>query len=151
MFELLHGLSQQEFKKLGEFIKSPYHNKSTNVIRLYDMLNKKYSIIREQNLSVEDISSFIYNEKGGDSSRVRSLISDFAKLVEKFLILTEWEKNEIYQKTLLLTSLNQRNIIRTFNSTLNETLAVQEAEFNRDEDYYYNMIFLEVESFNYNL
>lgn len=151
MFELLRGLSQQEFRKLGDFVRSPFHNKSINIVKLYDLLNRKYNILQSRNFSMEEISSAIYNEKGNDTSKVRSLSSDFARLIEKFLIQCEWEKNESYQKTLLLTALNQRNLAKNFNSTLKETIDEQAAEFNRDEDYYYNQIFLEVESFNYEL
>jgi len=151
MFELLRGLSLQEFKKFGDFVRSPFHNKSHNIIKLYELLNKKFCSLQTKNISMEEISTHIYHEKSDDSSKIRSLTSDFAKLIENFLIQCEWEKNEIFKKTLLLTALNQRNLAKNFNTTLSETIEAQAAEFNRDEDYYYNQIFLEVESFNYEL
>lgn len=151
IFELVRGLSQQEFKRLGDFVRSPFYNKSINIINFYDLLNRNYQLIQSKALSPEEISTSIYNEKISDTSKIRSLTSDFAKLIEDFIVHCEWEKNQIYQKTLLLTALNQRNLVKNFNSTLKETIEAQEAEFNRDEDYYYNQIFLDVESFNYEL
>jgi hypothetical protein len=149
MEELLKGLSPSEFKRLGEFVRSPYHNKSGKVVKLYDYINSS-SDFRHASVSFEDINKAVYNEKP-NISNVRALISDFSKLIEKFLTLTEWEKNKAYQKTLLLTALNDRSLSKNFHRTFKETIEEQKAEFNRDEDFYYNSIFLEVESFNYGL
>lgn len=148
---LLKGLSPSEFKKFGDFIRSPYHNKSVKSIELYDFIYNYTGDFRLASISLEEINKAVYHEKSSNLSKVRSLISDFSKLIEKFLTLTEWEKNKAYQKTMLLTALNDRSLSKNFHRVLNETLEEQNAEFNRDEDYYYNRIFLEVETFNYGL
>lgn len=149
--ELLKGLSQAEFKRLGDFVLSPYHNKSSVVVKLYDFFSNYPGDFRHASISLEDISKAVYNEKSANLSKIRTLISVFSKLIEKFLTLTELEKNKAFQKTMLLTALNDRSLSKNFHRTLKETIETQNAEFNRDEDYYYNRIFLEVESFNYGL
>ena len=70
-------------------------------------------------------------------------------MIESFFIYLEFEKNTGYQKVLLLNTLNIRNLPKSFKSTLKETMGLQSKQFSRDEDYYYNQMYIELESFNY--
>lgn len=149
--ELLRGLSANEFKKFGDFVRSPFHNKSQKIILLYDHLKSFSADFSKYEITHEDISKLIYSDKQKSESKVRSLISDFVRLIEKFLTLNQYSKNTAAQQVHLLTALNERDLSKSFRSTLKETMGSQEKQFNRDEDFYYNRIFLELESFNYGL
>lgn len=147
--ELLKSFSHNEYKKFGDFVKSPFHNKSDSVTLLYEYFNKFSKDFNGLYIDYAEITDYVMPEEKFNEPRVRSLISNFVKLIESFLVLTTFEKYTTYQKTLLLNTLNSRNLPKSFKATLSETLEAQKAEFNRDEDYYYNQIYLEVESFNY--
>ena len=149
LIRILRGLSKTEFKKFGDFLKSPYYNKSEKVIQLYDFLKDNYSEYEVDNITKESIAEYVYPETEYDEQKIRTLVSDFIKLIEKFLIVIEDEKNEVYQKLQLIRALNDRNISQSFSMVLKEALEMQKTEFNRDEDYYYNQMYLELESLNY--
>jgi hypothetical protein len=144
-------LSPNEFKRFGDFVRSPFHNKSQRIILLYDHLKKYSGNFNTFEISYEDISKVIYGDKQPAESKVRSLVSDLVRLIEKFLVLTEYSKNISAQRVQLLTALNERDLSKSFRSTLKEMTGIREKQFNRDEDFYYNQIFLELESFNYHL
>jgi len=149
--EILRGFSPNEFKRFGDFVRSPFHNKSQKIILLYDHLRKFSDDFSSYEISNEEISTLIYGNENQSDSKVRSLVSDFVRLMEKFMILTQYSKNTIAQRVQLLTALNSRDLSKSFRKTLKETMEYQEKQFNRDEDYYYNQIFLELESFNFQL
>lgn len=149
--ELLKSFNHNEYKKLGDFVRSPYHNKSDSLVLLYDYFAKFSKDFNEIYIDYGEIADFVLPDEKFNESRVRSLISNIVKLIESFLIYTAFETNVTYQKTLLLNALNSRNLPKSFKATLSETLEAQKKQYNRDEDFYYNQIYLEVESFNYYL
>lgn len=147
--ELLKSFNHNEYKKLGDFIRSPFHNKSDSLVLLYDYFAKFSKDFNEIYIDYGEIADFVLPDEKFNESRVRSLISNIVKLIESFLIYTAFETNVTYQKILLLNTLNLRNLSKSFKTTLSETLEAQNMQYNRDEDFYYNQIYLEVESFNY--
>jgi hypothetical protein len=147
--ELLKSFNHNEYKKLGEFVKSPFHNKSDSLILFYDYLGKFSKDFKESYIDYNEIADGVFPDEKFEESKVRSLISKFVRLIESFFVNCEFEKNIAYQKNLLLNALNMRNLPKSFKSNLNETLEYQEKHFNRDDDYYYNQIYIEVEKFNY--
>ncbi len=151
ILELLKSFNQIEYKKFGDFVRSPFHNKSDSLVLLFDYFTKFSKDFNELYIDYGEIADFVLPDEKFNESRVRSLISNFVKLIEMFLIFTAFEKNSTYQKTLLLNTLNSRNLPKSFKATLSETLDAQKKQYNRDEDFYYNQIYLEVESFNYYL
>jgi hypothetical protein len=149
--ELLCSFTSSEYKKFGDFVRSPFFNKSQKIILLYDHLKQYSEDFSKYEVSNEDISNLIYGRDEHSYSKVRSLTSDFVHLIERFLIISGYERNNTAQQVQLLTELNERGLTKSFRSTLKETLQATENQFSRDEDYYYNRIFLEVEKFNYSL
>lgn len=149
--ELLKSLSSSEFKKLGEFVKSPFHNKSESLNLFYDYLAGFSKNFNELNIDYREISGYTFPGENFNETKVRSLISKFVRLIESFFSHLEFEKNTAYQNVLLLYTLNMRNLPKSFKSTLKETQEYQAKQFSRDEDYYYNQMYIELESFNYYL
>lgn len=147
--ELLKTLSYNEFKKLGDFVRSPFHNKTESLVLFYDYLSKFSKDFGTLSIDYSEIADYVFPDEKYDESKVRSLISKFVSLGELFFTYQEFEKNTIFQKNLLLHTLNIRNLTKSFRATLKEINDQQKNQFNKDEDYYYNQIYIEVESFNY--
>jgi hypothetical protein len=136
--ELLKNLSEQDFKKLGDFMYSPFHNKSKLMIQLYDYFQNVESYKELDDIDKLKIFRFLYPQENYSDSRIRSLLSDFIKLVEKFLIYCEFEKNKLYQTNLLLNSYFGRNMSRNFESLSKELSNELKDEFNKNPEYYLN-------------
>lgn len=136
--EMVKGISPAEFRKFGEFLNSPYHNKSRKIIQLYELINFNYDEFDANIITNEKIAKAIFNGEGDKDQNVRTLISSFTSLLEEFLAIEELSKNPLYGKTLLLKSLRDRNILKTFDMVSKEISEFQEKDFNRNTDYYYN-------------
>jgi|GEM_PF-890213 len=147
--ELLKALSVVEFKRFGDFIRSPFFNKNPHLVTLYDYFSKYNENFDKLAVLNEDIFRFVFKNEKYSEIKVRILLSNFVKLIEEYLVYISGTKNVIYQKTLLVNTLHQRNLTKNFHSALKETMEYQEKQFNRDEDYYYNQIYLEVEAYNH--
>ncbi|RPI14334.1 MAG: hypothetical protein EHM58_16675, partial [Ignavibacteriae bacterium] len=136
--ELLKALSVVEFKRFGDFIRSPFFNKNPHLVTLYDYFSKYNENFDKLAVLNEDIFRFVFKNEKYSEIKVRILLSNFVKLIEEYLVYISGTKNVIYQKTLLVNTLHQRNLTKNFHSALKETMEYQEKQFNRDEDYYYN-------------
>jgi hypothetical protein len=136
--ELLKGINPYEFKKFGEFINTPFHNKSSKILHLYDLINKNYDKFDANTFTSENIAKEIYGDKINKEQNARTLISNFTSLLEKFLSYSEFDKSIIQNKILLLKALRKRNILKTFDMVSKEISDIQSKDFNKNTDYYYN-------------
>ncbi len=136
--EMVKGITPVEFKRFGEFLNSPFHNKSRKLIQLYELINFNFDGFDANIITNEKIAKAIFNGEGDKDQNVRTLISSFTTLLEDFLIIEELNKNSIKQKNFLLKSLRDRNILKTFDMISKEISEIQQKEFNRNTDYYYN-------------
>jgi len=136
--EMVKGITPAEFKKFGEYLNSPYHNKSRKIIQLYELINFNYDEFDANIITNDKIAKAIFNGEGDKDQNVRTLISSFTALLEDFLIIEELNRNSIQQKTFLLRSLRDKNILKTFDMISKEISDIQQKDFNRNTDYYYN-------------
>jgi len=136
--EMVKGISPAEFRKFGEFLNSPYHNKSRKIIQLFELINFNYDEFDANIITNEKIAKAIFNGEGDKDQNVRTLISSFTSLLEEYLAIEELSKNPLFGKTLLLRSLRDRNILKTFDMVSKEIMEIQQKDFNRNTDYYYN-------------
>ncbi|HMT10953.1 MAG TPA: hypothetical protein PKA39_04955, partial [Ignavibacteria bacterium] len=147
--EMVKGISPAEFRSFGEFLNSPYHNKSRKIIQLYELINFNYTEFDANVITNEKIAKAIFSGEGDKDQNVRTLISSFTALLEDFLQLNELEKNKILGKTLLMKALRERNIFKTFEMVSKEISEYQQKDFNKNSDYYYNDLKFKEIALNY--
>ena len=135
--EMVKGITPHEFKRFGEFLNSPFHNKSKKIIQLYELINNNYHEFDANVITNEKIAKSIFSEEGNKDQNVRTLISSFNSLLEEFLILLELDKNIAQGKLFLLKSLRDRNILKTFEMISKEITELIKKDFNRNSDFYF--------------
>src|SRR4030095_4068883 len=134
--EMLKGISPPEFKRFGEFLNSPFHNKSKKILQLYDLIAENFEDFDANKVTKEEISIKLFPEDINNDQNARTLISNFTTLLEEFLILIlESENHDIPKKINLLKSLRDRNILKTFDMTSKEIIDQNQKEFNRNAEY----------------
>jgi len=116
---LIHKLNEKEFKNLGLWVRSPIHNSSEKVIKLYDTL-KKYrktgksleSFIVMRNMDIlpkgakrKDISK--KNEQ--DLKQITSLLN---RQIEDFLIWKKGKEDTIGSHRLLIDALLEKQLFK---------------------------------------
>ncbi len=134
---LLSKLSQKEFKEFGKFVKSPYFNTNSNILKLYDLIAKYFPDFENENLTKENIYKKIYPGEKYNDSTSRGLLFLALKLGEQFLAVERVkQKKNIYQE-LLLTELNERQIYDLFNIHLKTTRNELDKVENKDDEYFF--------------
>ncbi len=118
--ELLSGISKEEFENFGGFIRSPYFNKLPRLIKLYGYIEKNFAKIEEGHITRESISAFMYPEEKFKNGSIRKLLSDFWKLLERFVAQEEFEKNEWDKNVYTLKGLRTRHYDDKFFQRLKE-------------------------------
>ena len=147
--ELLKGISPAEFKRFGEFLNSPFYNKSKKIIQLYELVNENFEEFDANKVTKEEITESIFPDDLNKDQNSRTLISNFTSLLEEFLILLELEKNDVSKKITLLKSLRNRNILKTFDMTSREIMESSQKEFNRNSGFYYDDLTFKETVLNY--
>ncbi len=118
--EVLKSLNPKEFRKLGMFISSPYHNTNAALLKLYNLLKNYYPAFNTNNLSKEEIFSYLYPDKSFKDGTIRNLFSDFNALVLRFITEINFE-NDIYdKKNRLAEELNKRNLDNLHDKVIKE-------------------------------
>jgi hypothetical protein len=146
--ELFWGFSDKSYKKAREFLSSPYFNKNPNFVLLLEHIETFKNSEFPEN---EDFQSFIVKKNLCEENNVRVFISQFTKLVQLFLETEELNKRPVLRRTFLLNVLNGINAQKSFNMILNETKKQQQETFTKDEDYYYNQMYIELEELNHKM
>jgi len=137
--ELIQAMSENEFKKFGDFVRSPAHNRSAAVVRLYELIEKNFENFQSRILFKKVIAEHIYPNERYSDQNIRTLFSNFTRLLEKFLAFQEMEKDETLQSLLLVRSLQGREASKNLEATARELNDILEGEFNCNEDHYHKL------------
>lgn len=118
VIKIFKTFSGEEFKSFKDFVRSPFHNKNKNVIRLFDILKKQYPDFKSGTIAKEKIFSKLFPGKKYNDVVIRILISDLLKLSESFLSYTEFQKSHLTSLKFLLNELKERNLDSLYVSNL---------------------------------
>jgi hypothetical protein len=114
LFSLLKTLNIEEFHWFEKYVKSSFFNHKTDVIKLIESLKKYHPTYLSKNLTEEKLYQKVYPTEKYENKQLRYLMSDTSKLLEEFLAYIEYENESAYKTSLLLRSLNKRNLDKYF-------------------------------------
>ena len=136
LLEIIRTFSKEEFLKFEDFIKSPYHNKNSNAVKLYSELKKHSPEFSDEGLDKEIVWKKLFPEKEYNYGTMKNLIHELNKLAMKFIVLEEFEENILEKDIILMNCLNERNIPKLFNVKMKEL----ERQYSKDsfsKDYFF--------------
>ncbi|MGA2668029.1 MAG: hypothetical protein ABSF32_03825 [Ignavibacteria bacterium] len=145
LFDIIRSLSNNEFKRLGEFVTSPYFNKNKNLISLYKYLYTTNFTNNNHSISKRDVYDYVFPSEKYNDTKIRLLFSNFTKLLEKYVSLIQNEKDIFNRKIQLLDYYRERSVNKPYLSLLQELKDTKGDVFTRNNTYYYNRIILERE------
>ena len=141
--ELLLSFNQNELKRLGDFIRSPFYNKSRKLISLFDLFKKHTDNSSLLLLTKETVWENIMPGEKFSDVKLRSYLSEFKKLCERFIITLEEEKNTVHQKNQLLLFLTERNSRKNIEAASSEIRNAFSSEFTKNFDHFHDKILFE--------
>jgi len=145
---ILKAFTNQDIKEFEKFISSPYYNKNEILVKLFSILKKEYPSFEGAGVDREKIYHKLFNSKEFDESKIRYAFSDLSKLLEKFIVVRELEKNKVRENLLLLDFYKSNDIEKYFNQTFDDIKKNLDSA-TKDSDYYFNKYLAEEILFNY--
>lgn len=107
--QLLSTFSNEEIKRFGDFIRSPYFNKNSRVIKLFDELKKDHPDFTSKSVSKEKLYGKLFKGKSYNDQVIKNLNTELFKLEREFLAHDMLNKDQFERSFMLLTNLNSRN------------------------------------------
>ncbi len=112
--EVLGSLTKAEFRELGKFVRSPFHNNRDEVIRFYDALKKFYPGFKSSGFTQAKIFSAVYPKKKYSDVLMRKLVSLMTNLVMDFYAVTSFRENTLDYNIKLIYTLYGKNLPAMF-------------------------------------
>lgn len=117
LLKTLKTFSKKELRRFGEFLNSPYYNKNTDIIKLFDELAKYYPKFIGEGLKMENIFKKIFLKQKYDYNKISNLNSDLYQLAKQFLKLIAFEKKGIEADIDFLSELHDRKLDIPYSQT----------------------------------
>lgn len=136
LLEIIKTFDEEELMKFEDFLKSPYHNKITNVIKLFSEIKKYYPGFNNEELNKEFIWKKLFSEKEYNYGTMKNLIYELTKLAMKFIVLEDFEGSILEKDDILINCLNERKVTKLFNVKMSEL----ERRYSKDsfnEEYFF--------------
>lgn len=132
--EILKTFSNEDLKKFKDFVSSPYHNKISNIIKLFDYIKKYSPEYNDKNLSDESIWEKLFPGKEYHYGTMQNLLHEFSKLCEKYIRLESYEECEFQRDAELINSLGERRITKLLLKKLSSFKKKYTADYLRKQD-----------------
>lgn len=144
LLEITDSFTPEEAERFSDFIRSPYFNRNSNVIRLFDVIRKSSESGDDSLLRKEKVWQKLYPGKPYNYGTMKNLIHELTQLSIKFVCQEELESTKHVGNVLTVSALSYRNADKALNSKLNQV----EKSFNkrtfRDLEYVLSDYYMEM-------
>jgi hypothetical protein len=134
--QLLRSLSSDEFKKLGKFINSPFHNESKLMITFYKLFKKQYPHFSGAHFTREKIFAVLYPDEKYSDHKMRDRLSEFVRLLERFIVFNSISEDAYGFRMRVVDYCKRKNINSLFEKEISELLKETNKEELKDEFFY---------------
>lgn len=123
LIRLLSTLNSAEFRRLEEFVHSPYFNKSETVKSLFEFLKPFYPTFDSKYLTVDLAISRIFGTDVPSAQPLHDVSSSMTRVVEEFFAIESLRSNESEMKFHLSNSLLEEGRLWYFNKIWTKSIA----------------------------
>lgn len=137
LIELLRTFTKDEFKQFGFFINSPYFNRESVQIKLYEVLKKFHPEFDGRGINKAALFNKLYPERKYSDGTMRNILTRTLSLAENFLSVRKY-RNDTYNFDMnLLSELSSRKQTTLFEEKKDDMSINIDAEKYKTENYYY--------------
>lgn len=131
LFSTISSLTKRETKIFKTYLLWKYFNPNENVVKTYQVLETW--IEKKQEPSKEHIFKNIFPDEKYDDKKVRYLLTDLYRLLQKFLVIHSVEEDSLIGQSILRKELAKRGCDKAYRTELlkreTEEPDVKDAEF----------------------
>ncbi len=121
--QILKRLSPTELKRFRDFINSPYHNSSSSLEKIYQVVLKAGPDYTSPSLEYKNIWKKIFPTEEYKDKRLKNLYADFSTILKKFIGYEELA-NKSYELDLFIAeSLSSRNLFDASEKFIKKSVA----------------------------
>lgn len=117
---LMKSLTTWEFKGLEQFIHSGYHNPNPQVIQLFNLIKPHYPQFESELPNYEKLSRLVFSKNKSNVPKLRHLLTDLTRIIERYLMQLEQEDNPMLTRELLSRQLLNRKCDKQFLQQIKE-------------------------------
>lgn len=130
---LLQTFNKKEFAQFGDYIISPFFNKSILFIKFYELLKGDYPDF--ENLNKQLIFKEIYPNEEYKDKKIRDLFSKMNEFALDFIAHEDFNRKFLTKNAYILENLVNRKLTVHYNSKYKESVKLLKSEKIIDEDY----------------
>jgi hypothetical protein len=139
----LRSLSKEELKQFDKFIKSPFHNNRSDVVKYFNELKKFYPLFGRNDFTKQNIFSRLYPNAKYKDDVIRRLSSNLLKAGEEFGAYISFRKDDFTYNRYLSEFYLSKSIVKLLNRQLEKTELMLNERPARDAVHFLNRNFLE--------
>ena len=136
LITLLKTLNTSEWRRLGEFLASPFFNKNKELISLYQYLKKIEPDFSEKKLNKKVVFAKVYSQQPFQARILEDLMYNLLKQSEHFLRMIQLEQKEFTKNLLMLEILLERKLDKHYRVYRKETEKILEKGTSPISDYF---------------
>lgn len=137
LLAVLHTFSAGEWRRFGQFLRSPYYNQREDVAKLYEYLRETVRLHGQPPEKASAWRAAYGKRKAYDDRALRIAMSRLHKLAQDFLFAEQAGADEAGKQTALAALFRQRRLDAHFKQACQSAAAQIERSPLRDEGYYY--------------
>lgn len=135
--EVLKTFTKQELKEFGLFIQSPFFNTNESVVKLYNQLRKLYPEFGEKEIDKKLLFEMAFGKINYNDSFMRMTVFRLMELAKQFLIISNLQRNDLLNGTILLDELNYRELDNLLTRSISELdKKIKKEKANDSETYF---------------
>jgi hypothetical protein len=130
--EILKSFSAWEFRRLGDYVQSPYLNTNKQLISFHQLICKQYPHFLSESFDKKNLFKNLFPKERYEDKKMRYLFTDYTRILEKFLVDESLDRDASLQQQLLRKELAARNCSKSYRTKVKN---VEHAE-TEDADYF---------------
>jgi len=116
-FQLLRTFGTWELRSLDDFLRSPFFNKQAIILQLWERVWPLCPQLTDESLERQQLFQLLWPHEKYHERRLRYLLTDFARLIERFWAYKDWSENSYQQEETLLWAYEKRALPKYQNQT----------------------------------
>jgi hypothetical protein len=148
ILEILISLTPGDFKKLGNFITSPYFNTNPAIVKLYAIIKKHHPAYSKNIFKHDEIFKKIYLGNEFKEQTIRNLYSEFGALLKKFIGYEELQFTVSDIEGYIGAGLSRRGLYSQSEKFIKKSISKNPEEFHFDSEMFFYFFRLGTASIN---